>query len=245
MPVVTVSGSLGSGARDIAQAVARELKLEYVDHEILVEAARELGVAVSAVERRDERTSTIGERLGSVLHSLMEWSAAAGASDPVSGGLGLETVLARTYGEAAALPAEPQGGQLDEQRYIKTLKSVIKELAARDNVVILGRGAQAILQHEVGVLHVYVAAPRDIRIEHLASLEGISREEAEKRIAHSDHHRQEFHRKYFKIDADSPQLYDLGINAGRVRFDVATKIIALAAREVVVPAGLRRCRVLR
>jgi cytidylate kinase len=237
MPVITVSGALVSGAREIAQSVAAELHLEYVDHEILVQAARELGVAVSDVERRDERTSTIGERLGGVLRSLMEWSAAAGASDPVSGGLGLEAVLARTYGEAAALPSQPQSGQLDEQRYIKTLKSVIKGLAARDNVVLLGRGAQAILQHEPGVLHVYVAAPSERRIDNLVAQSDVSRDDAAKRIEHSDRHRQEFHRKYFKVDGDSPQLYDLGINAGRVTIPTATKMIAIAAAGVTPRPG--------
>src|SRR5712692_8541434 len=100
MPVITVSGSLGSGARDVAQAVARQLGLDYVDHEILVEAARELGVSVAAMAGHDERPSTIGERLASVLRTLMERSASAGTADPMSGG-GLEMVLARTYGEAA------------------------------------------------------------------------------------------------------------------------------------------------
>ena len=237
MPVITISGSLGSGAREIAQSVATELHLEYVDHEILAEAARELGVAVSDVERRDERTSSMGERFGGVLRALMEWSAAAGASDPVSGGLGLEAVLARTYGEAAALPAQPQSGQLDEQRYIKTLKSVIRGIAARGNVVLLGRGAQAILQHEPGVLHVYIAAPRERRIDNVATQTAVSPADAAKRIEHSDRHRGEFHRKYFGVDVDSPQLYDLGINAGRVTIPTATKMIVVAAAGVTPKPG--------
>ena len=58
MPVITVSGYLASGAREIAQqAVAEKLQLEFVDQMILVEAARELGVSVAAMEDRDERTT--------------------------------------------------------------------------------------------------------------------------------------------------------------------------------------------
>ena len=85
MPVITIAGSLGSGAREIAQSVARELKLDYVDQEILVEAARELGVSVATVERHDERPSSLAERLGSVMRTLMERSAAAGAQPCHSG----------------------------------------------------------------------------------------------------------------------------------------------------------------
>lgn len=227
MPVITVSGSLASGAREVARVVADRLGLEYVDHEILIEAARELGVAVAAVERRDERRSSMGERLASVMRTLMERSAAAGTADPMSGG-GLETVLARSYGEAAELAAATQG-QLDDDSYIKTLTSVIKGLAARGNIVILGRGSQAILQHHEDALHVWVAAPREWRIDNLMQREGIAQQEAERRIDKSDKDRDAFHRHYFKVEPNAPALYDLGINAARIDTETAASMIAMAA----------------
>jgi cytidylate kinase len=228
MPVITVSGSLASGAREVAQAVAREMQLDYIDQEILVEAARELGVSVAAVEGRDERRSSIGERLAGVMRSLMERSAAAGTGDPFTGG-GLEMVLGRTYGEAAELP---QGaGALDDERYIATLKSVIKAVAARGNVVILGRGSQAILHDDPGTLHAWVAAPIEHRIGNLMLRDDISRGDAERRIKQSDQHRQAFHRHYFKVEPDSPHLYDFGVNAARISVETAAKMIAVAAGE--------------
>jgi cytidylate kinase len=237
MPVITVSGGLASGARDVAQAVARELALDYVDQEILVEAARELGVSVAAVEDRDERATSRGERIAQVLRTIMERSALAGTGDPISGGgAGLDIVLARTYGEAAELP--PAGvGQLDEQRYIATLTSVIKGIAARGNVVILGRGSQAILQHEPETLHVWVAAPLEHRIRHLVEREGMKPGDAEHRIKQSDAARNAFHQRYFKVDANSPALYDMGLNHARIRTDVAARMIAIAARELAPRPG--------
>jgi cytidylate kinase len=228
MPVITVSGSLASGAREVAQAAARELQIDYVDQEIMVEAARELGVRVSDVASRDERKSSIGERLAGVLRTLMERSAAAGAADPLAGG-SLEMVLARTYGEAADLP---DTGGLDDERYLKTLASVIKGVAARGNVVILGRGSQAILHDTPGALHVWVASRLEHRVQLLMEREGIEKGEAERRIKQSDQNRQAFHRHYFKVEPDAPALYDMGINAGRVGFETAAKMIAMAARSM-------------
>lgn len=230
MPVITVSGSLASGAREVAQATATELSLDYVDNEILIEAARELGVSVTAVEQHDERRSTIGERMAAVMRTLMERSATAGTADPMSGG-GLETVLSRSYGEAAELAAS-QAGSMDDDSYIRTLKSVIKGIAARGNVVILGRGSQAILQHEAGVLHVWVAASREWRIENLCQRDGITSGEAEKRLAKSDKDRDAFHRHYFKVEPNSPHLYDMGFNAARVPAETAAQMIAIAAKSV-------------
>jgi cytidylate kinase len=230
MAVITVSGRLAGGAREVSQAVAQKMKLDYVDQEILVEAARQLGVSVEAVESRDERATGLGERLSSMMRTLMERSAAAGAADPMGGG-GLEMVLARTYGEAAELPSESERGQLDDERYLKTLTSVITGLAARGNVVILGRGSQAILQHEPGVLHVYVYSPKQQRIDALVEHEGMTPADAERRIKQSDQNREAFHRRYFKVDADSPHLYDLTLQFGRIHTDLAVKLIAQAAEE--------------
>jgi cytidylate kinase len=229
MPVITVSGKLGSGAREIAQAVAADLDLDYVDQEILVEAARELGVSISDVESRDERPSSMGERLAGVMRTLMERSAAAGAPDPMSGG-GLEMVLARTYGEAAELPEAGQG-QFTDDNYLRTLTSVIRGVAARGNVVVLGRGSHAILRDEPEALHVYVTAPKDWRLGSLVEREGMAHADAEKRLKQSDHNRAAFHRRYFKIEAEDPAQYDLVINAARVAPSLAVRIIAAAAHE--------------
>jgi cytidylate kinase len=210
--------------------------LDYVDNEIIIEAARELGVSVSAVEQHDERRSTIGERMASVMRTLMERSAVAGTADPLSGG-GLESVLSRSYGEAAELAAAESGGQMDDESYIRTLTTVIKGVAARGNVVILGRGSQAILQDTEGVLHVWVAAGREWRIDNLVQREGISAAAAEKRITKSDKDRDAFHRHYFKVEPNSPHLYDMGLNASRISTEIAAKMIALAARELAPRPG--------
>ncbi|MBI1885415.1 MAG: cytidylate kinase family protein [Chloroflexi bacterium] len=96
MPVITMSGTLGSGAREVGQAAAKRLKIDYVDQQLLVDAARRLGVTVSALAERDERCLTFGERLAAMLRNFLERSAAAGG-DPLTGSGGLEVLLSRTY----------------------------------------------------------------------------------------------------------------------------------------------------
>jgi len=236
MPVITISGSLGSRAREIAQATAASLGLDYVDQEILVEAARRLGVSVSAVESHDERPSSIGERIGGVLRTMMERSAAAGSTDPIAGG-GLEMVLGRTYGEAADLPSDAPRGQLDDESYLRTLTTVITGIAARGNVIILGRGGQAILQHEPEAMHVCVVAGRGQRIETLVVRDGLSEQEAEHQIKHSDSNRQAFHRRFFKVDVEDPCLYNLVIHSGRISQAGAIALIEVAARERTPRSG--------
>jgi cytidylate kinase len=84
---------------------------------------------------------------------------------------------------------------------------------------------------------VWVAAPLEYRIGNLVSRDGISRNEAERRIKQSDPSRQAFHRHYFKVEPDSPHLYDLGINAERIPVDVAAKLIAVAVQAKMPRPG--------
>lgn len=231
MPVVTVSGGLASGAREVARLAARRLDYDYVDQEILVQAARALGVSYEWVESRDERTVSLGERLAAMLRTFLERSAAAGVSDPMMGGPGLETLLARTYGEAAGLTEAEEPG-FDERRYIETLTFVIREIASKGDVVILGRGSQLILRDWPQALHVLVLAPMEERVRLLCEREGIDREEAVRRIQESDRHRAAFHRKFFKADPSDPCLYDLVVRLPRVNQDTAAELIATAARAL-------------
>src|SRR4030043_1441273 len=99
MAVVTVSGTMGSGAREVARLAADILAIDYVDQEILVDAAQRLGVSARVVAQRDEHVRTFGERLASLLRTFLERSAAAGIGDPLMGAGGLEVLLARSYGD--------------------------------------------------------------------------------------------------------------------------------------------------
>ena len=90
MAVLTVSSQVGAGAFEIGRLAAQQLQIDYVDQEILVEAARELGVPVESVVSHDERTASIGERLAHTLRHFLERSAAAGATDPMLGSSGLD-----------------------------------------------------------------------------------------------------------------------------------------------------------
>lgn len=234
MPIVTVSGTLASGAREVGQFAARLLGIDYVDRQLLVEAARRCGVPVGAMAERDERCASFRERLASLLRSFLERSAAGG--EPLAGAGGLEVLLSRTYAEMAIEREEPE---LSEELYIKTVTAIIRELGARGDIVILGRGSQMILRDLPGALHVLCLAPLELRVQRLAQREGISLEEASRQVAENDRARAAFHRKFWKIDVDDPALYDLTIQTAALPYEAAAELVAAAARakEAAASAG--------
>jgi cytidylate kinase len=59
-------------------------------------------------------------------------------------------------------------------RYLHLAKQMIRTLAARGHVVIMGRGAQVVLKEAPRVLHVRIVAPLPTRIRRVAQEEGLS-----------------------------------------------------------------------
>ena len=225
MPVVTMSGTIASGAREIGRAVAASLQIDFVDQQLLVDAAKRLGVPVDVMAERDERCASFGERLAALLRSLLERSAAGG--DPLTGAGGLEVILGRTY---ADLAREREQMEVSDALYMKTMTAIIRELADRREIVVLGRASQMILRDLPGALHVLTIAPEELRIERLATREGISIEEATSRVHEGDRARAAFHRKFWKVDPNDPSLFDLTLETSHLPFEVGAELVAAAAR---------------
>ena len=226
MPVITMSGNLASGAREVGQTVAQELGIDFVYQQLMVEASQRCGVSVVTVAEHDERRGSFRERLAGLIRTVLERSAASGA-DPLTGGTGLEAILSRSYADMAA--EEPQ---LSDSLYLETMTGIIRELAARGEVVILGRGSQMLLDDMPLALHVLCVAPRKLRASRLAERDEIGIEEAMRRTAESDRARCAFYKKFWHAEVEDPKLYDLTIDTGRLSFDVATQVIVAAARAV-------------
>jgi len=224
MPVITMSGNIASGALAVGQAVAQELGIDFVDQQLMVEAAQRCGVPVGTVAEHDERRGSFRERLSSLLRTVLERSAASGA-DPLTGATGLEAVLSRTYADMAA--EEPQ---ISDSLYLETMTGIIRELAARGDVVILGRGSQMILADMPRVLHVLCVAPRRVRAHRLAERDEIGMEEATRQTVESDRAQCAFYKKFWRVELEDPKLYDLSIDTSRLSYEIATDLVVGAAK---------------
>lgn len=229
MTLITISGGLGGGPPEIGQAAAQRLGIDYIDREVLAEAARHLELNPDLLETKESPAHvSIGARLGRLLSAFVEKSGRVGTWDPMAGDTGLAYVLGRTYAEAADAT---QHGELDDRTFIETIKTVIHELASKQDMVLVGRGGQAILRDSPRALHVLTICPTGLRASRIAEKEALTMEAAMQRVIESDRARAAFHRKYFKVDVDDPRLYHLVLNTLRFSYEDAAELIALAARR--------------
>jgi cytidylate kinase len=117
--------------------------------------------------------------------------------------------------------------------YVSLVEHCIYEIALKNNVVILGRGGNWLLQEIPYALRVRVIAPMEDRIRLVSEREGVNREAAEKILRFSDHERTIFLKRAYHRDWTHPDDYDVTFNTSHMGIDEVVKLILdeIPARE--------------
>jgi len=117
------------------------------------------------------------------------------------------------------------------ENYLRALKSALNEITAKDNCLIIGRGANFLLQGRNPIMHIRIMAPLNVRTAILmAENEEYSRQQAEKYIHEHDKKRDRFTEHFFNVKyADNGALYDMTLNLAHYTPEMATDVIAMAA----------------
>jgi cytidylate kinase len=131
----------------------------------------------------------------------------------------------------------------NSQVTIEMMNQTIAAIAARGNVVILGRGGFAVMQGFADVLNVFVGAPAEKRIERLARRDDIDEAEAEVKVKDDEKTRRRFTRMYYGADWADPENFDLVVDTGSVSDTAAVAqiraaVAALPAADVDADAKL-------
>ena len=206
MPIITISRQFGSGGSAIAERVATRLAWTLVDNEFVNRVAQRADLPTDEVARYEERVPSLLDRLARSL--------ATSAPDIM-----------------IAAPADPGIPYAPEREIHKVTQAVIWEIVREDNAVIVGRGAQALLEHHRDALHVFVVAPRSTRVERAAERLGQSHSQAERTVTDKDEGRRRYVEMFYHRSWDDPTHYHLVLNSGLLGYDVAADIVVAAARE--------------
>ena len=204
-PLITITRQYASGGSDIAQLVARSTGWTVIDNEFVDEVARRAGLSAAEVAQREERAPGVLER------------------------------LARTLAVASPElfitdPSVPQV-ERDEATILRITERIIHEAAAMGRVVLVGRGAQAILAQHPDALHVYVVASRAWRLKLAVERLGVDPGKVEKVLDETDRHRDQYVKRYHGRTRQEPANYDLVLNAERLGFDGAAALIVAEAKR--------------
>jgi cytidylate kinase len=209
---------------DVVDCVAAALQGETASPSVVAEGlsrvltlSRELGAGESGF------ATTLGDRLGLKVYDreLIEQEAVR---------LGVpEAELSQVDEHPAGLFQRFLPGSL-HQRYCEVLGQLIRELADRGNVLLVGRGGSRWLRDHPAVFHVRLIAPPEVRVRRVMEHRWLREDPARKLIATSDDQRRHFYRSSFGADWADPLEYHATVNSGRLG-PAAVDLIAHAAGD--------------
>ncbi|MEJ5310763.1 MAG: cytidylate kinase-like family protein [Anaerolineae bacterium] len=218
MAVITISRQYGSGGDEIAERVCDILGYTYFDKNLIVKVAAEVGAF------KEEQIVDISEDTY-MMRNFME---------RLFGGRRIK-VQTGPLGSAKVSPMQ----SLNEEQGVALMRSTIMGAYQHGNVVIVGRGGQAILREQPGVLHVRITAPLGARVMRVKERNNITLGEATDLTKSKDLAAETYLREFFDIDWNDPLLYHLTINTGRFDIDGAVEIVVNALSHLkAVKLGL-------
>jgi cytidylate kinase len=117
------------------------------------------------------------------------------------------------------------------RRYAAFIEASVLEMAARDDVVLVGRASTVILRDVPHALRVRVDAPEALRAERVARAEGVRHPAALARVRESDRGLGGRVRFLYHADWNDPLLYDLVLNTERLDVGDAVRAIVEALSD--------------
>ncbi|MGC9521551.1 MAG: AAA family ATPase [Anaerolineae bacterium] len=121
--------------------------------------------------------------------------------------------------------------------YQNAVAQVMAEWAEEGEIVIVGRAGQVILGERDDIMHVRIIAPLSLRIERMAEEQDIPTPAAKARVEESDRSRRHYLRRYYHVDWNDPELYDLTLNTQRLSIATAADLVIAAWTQFQRLAG--------
>ncbi len=187
----------GSGGDQVAQRLASQLDLPFVDRAIPAAVAEQLSVPVASAQARDERREPGALRL-----------------------------LVSAANTAPLFGLEVAGIDFDDEDQFRLATEVeLWKLAATSGGVILGRVGAVILAGHPRALHVRVTASRATRCRRVHEYGGLDEPAALRLIDRTDRARAEYAHHLYGADLSDPDLYDLIVATDKLSLGDAAEVV--------------------
>lgn len=188
---VTIARQLACGGSYLGQCLADNLGIRCLDREIVSRAAKQLALDENELAHREERGSTFWERM----------------------------LRGVSPGPPEALYHMPLTLSFSDQEVFAAETEVMKEIAAEEDCVIVGRVASHVLPAHPGMVNIFLHAPLDFRVRRLLELSQAA-DEAQARavIARSDETRCRFINQMIGRDRDDAKNYHLCLDTSTLPF---------------------------
>ena len=189
--VITIARQYGSGGRTIGEMLAERLGVHFYDKELMKLASEDSGI-------NERLFNTADEKVKQNVFSKMFKTEKAYKGDVIS----------------------PESGEfISDDNLFNYQAKVVKELAERENCVIVGRCADYVLKDYDHVLSVFIHGPKDFCMQEAAKKINLTGKELERFIAKTDKERADYYKYYTGREWTDARNYDLCLNSEKLGFE--------------------------
>ena len=202
--VINIGRQLGSGGKTVGEIIARRLGVRLYDKELINLAAEQSGLCPEVFEKADEKESR------GVISTMIGYLRAPFVGD--DGGT---------------------ANVLSNDALFKIQSDVIREVAARESAVFVGRCADYILRENPRCVNVFITADDADRIERIRRRQGVSTEEARAVMERIDAKRASYYDYYSSRTWGVASTYHLCVSTSVLGDEgTADFILEFAARKL-------------
>ena len=195
--VVTFARGFGTGGKEIASKLAKELGISCYENRILTLASQLSGLDENLFKSVDEKIRSNG-----------------GFSSFLKGLPRAKSYISRNE------------KFVSDDTLFEYQKKIINNLADTESCCIVGKCADYVLRGIQNVVSVYIVAPRSFCLERTIQHMGVTKEVAEATIKNTDKYRADYYQYYTHGNYwTNPVNYDLTINSEKVGIDNSVKLI--------------------
>lgn len=195
--VVTFARGFGTGGKEIASKLAKDLGIHCYENRILTLASQMSGLDENLFQEVNEKIRSNG-----------------GFSSFLKGLPRAKSYIARNE------------KFVSDDTLFDYQKEIIENLADTESCVIVGKCADWVLRGRPNVVSVYIEAPRDFCVKRTMEHMGVTEEVANATISHTDKYRADYYEYYTHGNYwTNPVNYDLTLNSEKVGVDNCVEVI--------------------
>lgn len=193
--IITIGRQYGSGGKEIASILSKELDIPFYDKDLITRAAKDSGFCEEMIQFHDERPTN------SFLYNLV--------MDTYSFGYNSATMMDMPISQRVFL------AQFD----------AIKKIANEGPCVIVGRCADYALADYKNAVHIFIHADEASKIERLMKKYDLTEQKAREAMIKKDRQRQSYYNYYSSKKWGRADSYDLTLNSAKLGIEGTVKLI--------------------
>lgn len=195
--VVTFARGFGTGGKEIASLLAKDIGIHCYENRILTLASQMSGLDEKLFQSVNEKVRDNG-----------------GFSSFLKGLPRAKSYIARNE------------KFVSDDKLFEIQSDIIKNLADTESCVIVGKCADYILRDRPNVVSIYIEAPRAFCLKRTMEKMGVTKEVAAATIEQTDKFRADYYKYYTKGNYwTNPVNYDMTLNSEKVGIEDSVKII--------------------